>query len=99
MDEPGTRAVRVVVRGRVQGVGFWAWLQGQAELHDLAGWVRNLADGSVEAVLVGPVEAVDIVLHACRDGPHPARVDQVEEYPAEPSDTEGVPTGAFVQRR
>ena len=43
------RAVRMVVHGRVQGVGYRAWVHHQAELHGLAGWVRNRHDGSVEA--------------------------------------------------
>lgn len=80
--DPVRRLVRV--RGRVQGVGFrWA-TAGQAEQRDLAGTVRNLLDGSVEAVLEGPPEAVSAMVDWLREGPTTARVDGVtvqEESP------------------
>jgi acylphosphatase len=74
--------LRVVVRGRVQGVGFRAWTQHQAQLHDLDGWVRNLRNGSVEAMLAGPVDRIELLLKALREGPHGSEVEAVEEYPA-----------------
>ena len=73
-----TRVVHVLIRGRVQGVGFRAWTQHQAELRGLAGWVRNRRDGSVEALVSGPAPAVEAMLQACREGPRGARVDEME---------------------
>lgn len=79
MSEPRAhKTVRVAIRGRVQGVGFRAWVHHQAELHGLSGWVRNRADGTVEAVFSGPAELVDVMLKACRRGPRGARVDGVD---------------------
>ena len=72
------RIVHVGIRGRVQGVGFRAWTQHQAELHGLEGWVRNRRDGSVEAVFAGPPDAVDAMLKTCRQGPRGSRVEGVD---------------------
>ncbi len=80
------RRAHLTVRGRVQGVGYRHWLRGQAELHDVEGWVRNRRDGSVEAVLVGPAESVAIVIDACRDGPAAARVESVQVMDEVPGD-------------
>ena len=77
-QDQANKAVQVVIRGRVQGVGFRAWVQHQAELHGLGGWVRNRADGTVEAVFSGPADLVDVMLKACKSGPRGARVEQVE---------------------
>ncbi len=49
---------QVIVRGRVQGVGYRAWVEHRARAHDLEGWVRNLRDGSVEALFAGPADVV-----------------------------------------
>ena len=89
------RAVRVVIRGRVQGVGFRAWAQGQAELHGLAGWVRNRRDGSVEMLLSGPEAAIASTVAACRQGPRGARVDGVEEHAATPAEADKAGQGGF----
>jgi len=72
------RIVHVRIRGRVQGVGFRAWTQHQAELHGLEGWARNRRDGSVEAVFAGPPEAVEAMLKICRQGPRGSRVEDVD---------------------
>ncbi len=65
----------VIVRGTVQGVGFRAFVEdGTRSVRGLAGWVRNRRDGSVEAVLAGPVEEVDAALAALRKGPSSAKV-------------------------
>ena len=72
------RAVRLRVTGRVHGVGFRDFVQDQATRRELVGWVRNRRDGSVEAVLVGPAEAVDALIAACREGPPAAKVIDVE---------------------
>ena len=75
----------VVIRGRVQGVGYRAWVQEQALLIDLEGWVRNRRDGAVEAVFAGPEEAVATVVAACHRGPPAARVDAVEAEEGSPA--------------
>ncbi len=77
---------RVVVRGRVQGVGYRAWTEDTAILNGLDGWVRNRRDGTVEAVFAGRAEAVDGMIDACRRGPDSARVDAVDVYDAGPSE-------------
>jgi acylphosphatase len=69
---------RVVVRGRVQGVGFRAATRTQAEARGVAGWVRNLADGSVEAAFEGDPTAVEALVGFCRQGPRLARVERLE---------------------
>jgi acylphosphatase len=71
---------RVVVHGRVQGVGFRVACARRAERLSLGGWVRNLADGSVEAVFEGRGEDVDAMVVWCRHGPVMARVTGVEEF-------------------
>lgn len=76
-------ARRVVIAGRVQGVGFRDWLVAEARAHGLSGWVRNRGDGTVEALLAGDMAAVQAVLLACRRGPRLARVDSIEETLAE----------------
>jgi acylphosphatase len=75
---PPARIVHAIIRGRVQGVGFRAWTQHQAQLRGLEGWVRNRRDGAVEAVFSGPDHAVDAMLEACRAGPGSGHVDEVE---------------------
>ncbi|MBX9933143.1 MAG: acylphosphatase [Methylobacterium sp.] len=71
------RTVSVVVVGRVQGVGFRAWVKTRAQKLRLSGHVRNRADGAVEAVLSGTSDAVAEMIDACRQGPPVARVDEV----------------------
>ena len=71
----------VTIRGRVQGVGYRAWLAGEAMRRGLAGWVRNRRDGSVEAVLAGPAATVAEMIEDCRRGPASARVEAVDATP------------------
>jgi acylphosphatase len=84
MTDPTVRAVHVRITGRVQGVGYRAWTVDEARRRGLSGWVRNLADGDVEAVFSGPKAPVDDMIAACRRGPPSARVDQVMVEAAEP---------------
>lgn len=77
------RIVRVSIRGRVQGVGFRAWVEYGAIARGLEGWVRNRRDGSVEAVFAGPSERVGAMLAACRRGPSAARIEAFEETEAD----------------
>ena len=60
---------QVTIRGRVQGVGYRAWVEHQAMARDLEGWVRNRRDGSVEALFAGPAEVVSDMIALCRRGP------------------------------
>jgi len=69
----------VIVRGRVQGVGFRAFVEYEALKHGVGGWVRNRRDGSVEAVFAADAEAVATVIDACRKGPPGARVDSLTQ--------------------
>jgi acylphosphatase len=71
-------ARHLVVRGRVQGVGFRFHFREQALRHGVTGWVRNRQDGSVEAVIQGEQGAVDRVVGWSRRGPSSARVTDVE---------------------
>ena len=72
---PTTR--RLFIHGRVQGVGFRYSLNAEARALGLNGWVRNRSDGSVEALLIGSIEAVDALTVWAHHGPSSARVDQV----------------------
>jgi acylphosphatase len=68
----------VVVRGDVQGVFFRESCRREALTAGVAGWIRNRADGSVEAVFEGSEQAVDSLCSWCRQGPPHARVEQVD---------------------
>ncbi len=83
------RCVRVVVRGRVQGVAFRAHTAEAARRAGVAGWVRNRGDGSVEALFAGPADAVEKMLAFVRRGPRFARVDAVEEHATSATDPPG----------
>ena len=74
--------LHVTIRGRVQGVGYRAWIEDRARASRLEGWVRNRRDGSVEAVFAGPPDAVAAMIEACRRGPPSARVEAVDAHEA-----------------
>lgn len=84
---------RLIIAGRVQGVGFREWMVREATRLGLAGWVRNRADGTVEALVDGPEPAVLALLSLCRRGPPAAQVAAIEERFAEPPEEVG-----FVRR-
>ena len=88
------KIIRVVVTGRVQGVGYRDWTQAVARQLGLGGWVRNRRDDTVEAVFAGEAATVDRMVAACRRGPSLARVDAVEVLPADAAD---IPEG-FTRR-
>jgi len=74
------RVIRhIVVRGRVQGVGYRAFVEDEAHQRGLGGWVRNRRDGSVEAVFAGPAADVEAAIEACRRGPFSARVSALNQ--------------------
>jgi acylphosphatase len=77
--ERATQARRFVVRGRVQGVGFRWFVEREAHLLGLFGWVRNNADGSVEVLAQGTRDQLLGLRSRLRQGPRAARVDDVEE--------------------
>ena len=79
-------ARRVRVTGRVQGVFFRAWTREQAQQLGVSGWVRNCADGSVEAQFEGDGDAVKRIIDALQEGPPAARVDKMDVSEAETED-------------
>jgi acylphosphatase len=84
-----TRRVRVLIRGRVQGVFFRAETRARAESLGLSGSVRNRPDGAVEAVFEGDPERVESMVAWCRRGPEGASVEDVEVSSEEPSGERG----------
>jgi acylphosphatase len=70
---------QVMIQGRVQGVGYRAWVAYTAGGLGLAGWVRNRRDGSVEALFAGLPDVVTDMIAKCHRGPSMARVDAVIE--------------------
>jgi acylphosphatase len=87
-------AIRLVIEGRVQGVGYRWWAVETAARLGVAGWVRNRADGSVEALALGERAALDQFVLACRRGPQYAAVRAVRSEPAQDDGSTG-----FQQRR
>jgi acylphosphatase len=75
------RQVRII--GRVQGVGYRAWVEHRARAHGLEGWVRNRSDSRVEALFAGPAGVVSDMIALCRRGPSSARVEAVAEEPVD----------------
>lgn len=89
-----TSSVRLIVRGRVQGVGFRYATVEQGRRLGLAGWARNLPDGGVEVVAAGAAAAVERLVAWCRQGPPSARVATVERIEGPPDP----PPGGFAVR-
>ena len=89
----GQIARRLRITGRVQGVAYRAWTVETARRLGLNGWVRNRSDGSVEALAVGPVSAVEDLIERCRQGPSMARVEDVAVEEAQ-----GIVANGFVQK-
>ena len=75
-------ARHLILHGKVQGVFYRDWTVETARSLGLAGWVRNLADGTVEAYLEGDEGKVARMIEAMRDGPPRARVDRIEQRDA-----------------
>ena len=72
------KEVYIRIKGRVQGIGFRYWVVHKAkEIGEISGWVHNAADGSVEILMRGPEEQIEVMLLACHEGPMLARVDSV----------------------
>ncbi len=81
--------VRVIVSGTVQGVFFRDSCRQQAVAHQVDGWVRNLPDGSVEAVFEGSPDAVEAMLDWTRHGPPKASVTRVDVHKEAPEGLNG----------
>jgi acylphosphatase len=82
-------AKRLVIAGRVQGVGYRDWMVQSATALGVSGWVRNRRDGTIEALVAGDTAAVEELLRACRRGPRAALVSSIEEDLADPPDAPG----------
>jgi acylphosphatase len=80
VSSPGKVARRIVVAGEVQGVGFRYALAREARRRSLCGWVRNLRDGTVEALVLGEGSDVDAIIDWARSGPPAARVSAVDVH-------------------
>lgn len=76
-------AVRLLIEGRVQGVGYRQWMAGAARGLGLRGFVRNLPDGRVEALVAGPAERIEQLVTRAARGPKSAWVSRVDRQPAE----------------
>lgn len=87
---------RLVIQGQVQGVGYRYAMMGMARRLSIKGWVRNRRDGSVEALVQGPLTAVDQLIDWARQGPDGASVRSVETFSVEtaenPADFHQLPT-------
>lgn len=75
------------IEGRVQGVWYRGWTCKMAEKFGLTGWVRNRADGSVEAMFQGQAQNILDMIEACKKGPMAARVDRVSTEYVKNADT------------
>ncbi len=82
-------ALRLIISGRVQGVGYREWLVKRASRLGLSGWVRNRSDGTVEAQLEGPDAAISACVAACLKGPMLAVVREIERIEAPHSGAAG----------
>ena len=85
---PHKLTLHLVIHGRVQGVFFRDSMRREAQRMEVAGWVRNRGDGTVEAVVHGETSTVDTIVRWARHGPEHAQVERVDIEPAE-----GVYTG------
>ena len=84
MTDSTQQARRFLVRGRVQGVGFRWFVEREAHILGISGWVRNNADSSVEVLAMGTRDQLTGLRSRLREGPRAARVDDVEEHETKP---------------
>ena len=82
-------AKRLVITGKVHGVGYRAWMVHKATELGLSGWVRNRSDGSVEALIAGDIASVEEMARQCRRGPRMAEVSSIDEDLADPPEELG----------
>ncbi len=96
-EEQPRLIVRAMIGGRVQGVGYRAWTQIEAEALGLEGWVRNRMNGEVEALFAGPKEAVEAICARLWRGPPAARVARVDLREADPAELSARRGAGFQQ--
>jgi len=82
-ENVAVQARRFLVHGRVQGVGFRWFVEREAQILGIAGWVRNRSNGTVEVLAMGTRDQLSGLRSRLREGPRAARVDDVEESEAE----------------
>jgi len=82
-------AKRLVIAGRVQGVGYRVWMVEKAHALGLSGWVRNRPDGTVEALIAGDIAAVEELSRLCRRGPRLVEVSSITGDLADPPEDAG----------
>jgi len=87
------KAIRLLITGHVQGVGYRDWLVAEARRLGISGWVRNIGHDQVEAMLAGKPDAVAACLRACHRGPPLAAVDKITQSTGDDSAEQG-----FVKR-
>lgn len=78
-------ARRLRIHGRVQGVGYRYWFERAADSLGVSGWVRNRSDGTVEAVVSGPADRLDLLIDRAHQGPTAARVSRIDQERDEPA--------------
>jgi acylphosphatase len=83
-ERTSVQARRFLIRGRVQGVGFRWFVEREAHILGIAGWVRNNHDGSVEVLAMATPERLAGLRSRLQEGPRAARVEEVEESEAKP---------------
>lgn len=88
--------LHISISGRVQGVGYRQWLRGRALTAGVSGWVRNRADGTVEAALSGPAESVERLVFEARQGPRGADVEEVRRLETTPPRLDGGDESFFI---
>ena len=76
--ENKTVKAHVFIEGKVQGIFYRMWTREQAQKLGLAGWVRNLEDGRVEAVFEGPKDKVEKMVKKCHKGPNLAGIEHID---------------------
>lgn len=88
-DAGGVVRRRLIAHGRVQGVFFRDTTRRDAESRGVAGWARNLPDGTVEVVFEGDPEAVERLVDLCREGPGHSEVSSLDVFEEPPEGTQG----------
>jgi acylphosphatase len=93
------KSLHLLITGRVQGVGFRDWLIHDAKKRGLTGWVRNIGSSSVEAVISGPDDAVDLCVQRCWRGPALAEVTDISITETAPPSEPGFTRRSTVTSR
>jgi acylphosphatase len=92
----GDVAEHLVIAGIVQGVGYRQWFRREADRRGVAGWVRNRADETVEAVVSGPRAEVDDLVREAMNGPLGAKVDRIDRREAAEVEANAVRVGEMA---